>query len=104
MLLSNKLSLPKILMCGTMSNCPLPSLAAGLKQRICAIIKDQFYVDMPVSRFEKRDSLGCFIFSTFLILNTFGLICDGISDTDSSGKIFCHCDVVARVLFLLGMT
>ena len=32
--------------------------------------------------------LGCFIFSTFLKLNTFGLICDGILDTDSNGKFF----------------
>ena len=41
-----------------------------------------------------RYTLGCFIFSTFLKLNTFGLICDGILDTDPSGKFFCHYDII----------
>ena len=32
--------------------------------------------------------LGCFIFSTFLKLNTFVLMCDGILDTDFRVKMF----------------
>ena len=40
----------------------------------------EFELDTPV--------LGCFIFSTFSMSNTFELICVGILDTNSSGKFF----------------